>query len=100
MVPKNAKRFLLALGIALLPGVAGAAGFGGGGGSFWGRLADPMELLGRAWDGLTSLWTGGGSVDPNGGAGTDGGGSVDPNGGGTSGARGSGDGGGSIDPNG
>lgn len=96
MVPKNAKRFLLALGIALLPSVAGAAGFGAAGDSFWGRMADPMALFGRLWEGVTSIWTGGGSVDPNGtGEGTNGGGSVDPNG-----AQGSGDGGGSVDPNG
>jgi hypothetical protein len=86
MVPKNMKRLVLAVGLALLlPGAAGAAGFGAAGDSFWGRLADPVEAFARFWDGLTSVWTGGGSVDPNGG---------------TSGAQSGGDGGGSIDPNG
>lgn len=95
MVPKNAKRFLLAVAIVLLPGVAGAAGFGAEGGSFW------SSFFGRLWEGVTSVWTGGGSVDPNGGGeGTNGGGSVDPNGGGTNGLGENGDGGGSVDPNG
>lgn len=87
MVAKNTKRLVLAVGLALLlPGAAGAAGFGVAGDSLWGRLADPAEVIARFWDGVTSLWTGGGSVDPNGGP--------------TSGAQAGGDGGGSIDPNG
>ena len=92
MVSKKTKRLVLAVGLALLlPGAAGAAGFGVAGNSFWGRLGDPVEIFARLWDGVTSLWTGGGSVDPNG----------NPNGGGpTSGSQGGGDGGGSIDPNG
>ena len=87
---RNAKRFLLALGLALLlPGVAGAAGFGPAAeDSLWGRLAEPAALFARLWEGLTSLWTSGASIDPNGegpdGAGTcvgpDCGASIDPNG--------------------
>lgn len=87
MVPKKMKRLVLAVGLALLlPGAAGAAGFGMAGDSFWGRLADPVEVFTRFWDGVASLWMGGGSVDPNG----------KPE----SGAQGGGEGGGSIDPNG
>jgi hypothetical protein len=86
---KNAKRFLLALGLALLlPGMAGAAGFGPVDDSLWGRLADPEALFARIWDDLTDLWTSGASIDPNGegpdGAGScvgpDCGASIDPNG--------------------
>lgn len=84
----NGKRFLLALGLVLLlPGMAGAADFGPAEDSFWGRLADPAELFARVWDGLTSLWTSGPSIDPNGGesngaacTGNDCGPSIDPNG--------------------
>jgi hypothetical protein len=84
----NAKHLLLALGlILLLPGMAGAAGFGPVDDSLWGKLADPAALAARIWEGLTSIWTGGGSIDPNGGEGVNGSGS-------------GGDGGGSIDPNG
>ena len=91
MVPKNMKRLVLAVGLALLlPGAAGAAGFGAAGDSCWRQMADPVEAFARFWDGLTSVWTGGGSVDPNG----------NPTGGETNGAQGDGDGGGSIDPNG
>lgn len=86
---KNAKRFLLALGLALLlPGMAGAAGFGTADDSLWGRLADPAELFARLWDGLTDVMTSGASIDPNDegpdGAGAcvvpDCGASIDPNG--------------------
>lgn len=88
MVPKNMKRLVLAVGLTLLlPGAAGAAGFGVAGDSFWGRLGDPVEVFARFWEGVASVWTGGGSVDPNGG-------------GPTNGAQGGGDGGGSVDPNG
>jgi hypothetical protein len=93
MVAKNAKRLVLAVGLALLlPAMAGAAGFGSIDDSSWGALT----FFSRAWEGLTSLWTGGGSIDPNG-EGTNGGGSIDPNG---LGACVPGDCGGSIDPNG
>jgi hypothetical protein len=81
MIAKSAKRFLIAAGLALLlPGMAGAAGFGPAQDSFW------EALVSRLWDGLVSVWTAGGSVDPNGGEnGTgsdpgDSGGSIDPNG--------------------
>lgn len=86
---KNAKRLLLALGLALLlPGMAAAADFGSADDSLWGRLADPAALIARLWDGLTSIWTSGASIDPNGegpdGAGVcprpDCGASIDPNG--------------------
>lgn len=91
MVPKNMKRLVLAVGLTLLlPGAAGAAGFGAAGDSFWRQLADPVEAFARFWDGLTSAWMGGGSIDPNG----------NPTGGGPNGAQGNGDGGGSVDPNG
>ena len=76
---RNAKRLLLVLGLALLlPGTAGAAGFGLAEPSFWSGAA---ALFDRLWDGLTADWTNGGSIDPNGGEGTDNGGSIDPNGG-------------------
>lgn len=88
---RNAKRFLLALGLALLlPGVAGAAGSGPAAeDSLWGRLADPAAFFARVWEGLTSLWTSGASIDPNGAddpngaatcAGPECGASIDPNG--------------------
>jgi hypothetical protein len=90
MVTKNAKRLLLALGLALLlPGVAGAADFGRVERSFWEDWANPAELAARlleSWGELTGLWTSGGSIDPNGtdGAGvcvgSDCGGSIDPHG--------------------
>jgi len=92
---KNAKRLLLVIGLALLPGAAGAADFGASKPSFW-EWANPSALFGRFWDGLgdlTGLWTNGGSIDPNGGEGTDNGGSIDPNGAES-------DSGGSIDPHG
>ena len=90
---KKAKRFLVAAGLALLlPGVAGAADFGPMGDSFWGGL------FGQVWEGLTGVWTAGGSIDPNGMDGADAGGSIDPNGG-LNGAC-VGDCGPSIDPNG
>jgi len=67
---KTAKRFVLAAGFALLlPGMAGAAGFGPAEPSFWGGLANPAALVARIWDGwegLMSLWTAGMTVDPNG----------------------------------
>jgi len=84
MVAKHAKRLLLVLGIVLLlPGVVGAAGFdiGPAEQSFW---EDPVTFLGRLWDGMTGVLTGGASIDPNGenGAGlcSDCGASIDPNG--------------------
>jgi len=92
MVVKNAKRILVAAGLALLlPGVAGAAGFGPAAEpSFWAGLANPAELLARiwdGWDGLASLWTSGMTIDPNGGGdgagvcpGGDCGPTIDPNG--------------------
>jgi hypothetical protein len=90
MVVKNAKRILAAASFALLlPGAAGAAGFGAEAEpSFWAKLASPMELAGRildGWDGLSSLWTAGMTIDPNGdgnGAGVcpDCGATIDPNG--------------------
>jgi hypothetical protein len=88
MIAKNAKRWLLAVVLALLlPGAAGAADFGPANDSFW-RLANPAALFGRLWEGLTSLWAAGPSIDPNGeGAegvgvcsGSDCGASIDPNG--------------------
>lgn len=92
---KNAKRLVLAFGLALLiPGVAGAAGFGTMERSFWGGLADPAAVFARVWEGLAGLWTGGGSIDPNGES-ADGGGSIDPNG-----LCAGSDCGSSIDPNG
>jgi hypothetical protein len=106
MVAKNANRFLLALGLALLlPGAAGAADFGRVERSFLEDWANPAELAARLWESwgeLTGVWAGGGSIDPNGGEGTDGGGSIDPNGGGTNGAGvcAGGDCGATIDPNG
>jgi hypothetical protein len=91
-IGKTAKRFLLALGLALLlPGVAGAAGFGAAEPSFWEDWANPAALVARlweSWEGLTGVWTNSGSIDPNG-DGTNGavvctggdcGGSIDPNG--------------------
>ena len=96
MISKNVKRFVLASAVALLlPGAAGAAGFGPVTESFWGRMADPGAFLAQLWQGLTGAWqASGGSIDPNGGATTNGGGSIDPNGGDNP------DGGGSVDPNG
>lgn len=100
MIAKKAKRFLLASGLALLlPGAAGAAGFGPAEHSFWG--AEIFTRLWASWGEVTGLWMNGGSIDPHGGEGTNGGGSVDPNGGGMNGAgaciR---DCGATIDPNG
>lgn len=94
MIARSAKRFLIAAGLALLlPGMAGAAGFGPAQDSFW------ETLVSRMWNGLVSVWTVGGSIDPNG-EGTNAGGSIDPNGGESGTGSESGDGGGSIDPNG
>lgn len=101
MTSKNARRFVLAAAIALLPGVAGAAGFGPTTESFWGRLADPGAFLAQVWQGLTGAWqASGGSIDPNGGDTPDGGGSIDPNGGVNGATVCPGECGGSIDPNG
>lgn len=87
---KNAKRFVLAAGFALLlPGMAGAAGSGPAERSFWEDWANPAALLARVWEGLVGVWTDGSSIDPptgegvNGGGtcpGSDCGGSIDPNG--------------------
>jgi hypothetical protein len=100
MIAKNAKRLILVVGLALLaPGVAGAAGVGSVEPSFWGELADSTALFSRAWERLASLWTGGGSIDPNG-EGTNGGASIDPNGGVNGSGACVGDCGASIDPNG
>jgi hypothetical protein len=99
-IGKHAKRLLLAAGLALLlPGVAGAAGFGPAEPSFW-EWAQPAALFGRLWDGLTGLWTSGGAAtDPNG-EGTNGGATA-PGGEGANGAGVCvGDCGPSIDPNG
>jgi len=69
-IRKTAKRFVLAAGFALLlPGAAGAAGFGPAEASFWGDWANPARLFARLWDrweGLTGVWMNGGSIDPNG----------------------------------
>jgi hypothetical protein len=95
MSTRNAKRFLIAVGLALLlPGMAGAAGFGPVQDSLW------EAFVSRLWDGLVSVWTSGGPVDDPDGEGTNGGGSIDPNGGENGTGSDSGDGGGSIDPNG
>jgi hypothetical protein len=84
MVRKHAQRFLLTLSLALLlPGAAGAAGFGPAEHSLWKDWASPAELFARlaeSWGELTGAWTHGGAVDPHGLPGTDAGGAVDPNG--------------------
>ena len=104
MIGKNAKRLLLVLSLALLlPGTAGAAGFGAAEPSFWEESAAIFSRFWESWTGLTGLWTSGGSIDPHGGAGTngDGGGSIDPNGGlNGAGACTAGDCGITVDPNG
>jgi hypothetical protein len=91
-IGKTAKRFLLALGLALLlPGAAGAAGSGAAEPSFWEDWANPAALVARLWESwgeLTGVWTNGDSIDPNGEgtngagscAGSDCGPSIDPNG--------------------
>lgn len=89
MIAKNAKRLVLAVGLALLvPGMAGAAGFSPINDSFW------EALLARAWDGLTSVWASAGTSNPQGNQGTNTGATIDPNG------ACAGDCGASIDPNG
>jgi hypothetical protein len=89
MVAKNAKRFLLVAGLSLLlPGIAGAAGFGRAAEpSFWEALSDPAGFLARVWNNLTGIETSGASIDPNGGmnggavcTNGDCGASIDPNG--------------------
>lgn len=90
MTARSAKRFLIAAGLALLlPGMAGAAGFGPVQDSFW------EALVSRMWNGLVSVWTA-----DSGGEGTNAGGSIDPNGGENGTGSDDGDAGGSIDPNG
>ncbi len=97
MIGRNAKRLLLVVGLALLlPGAAGAAGFGPAEPSFW-SWSGAAALFDRLWEGwgeLTGVATNGGSIDPNGGGTTENGGSIDPHGGGTT------ENGGSIDPHG
>ena len=70
-IRKTVKRFVLAVGFALLlPGMAGAAGFGPAEPSFWEDwAAKPAALLARVWEGwegLMSLGTAGMTIDPNG----------------------------------
>lgn len=69
-IRKTAKRFVLAAGFALLlPGVAGAAGFGPAERSSWADWANPAALFARvweSWEGLAGVWMTGGSIDPNG----------------------------------
>jgi hypothetical protein len=69
-IRKTAKRFVLAVGFALLlPGVAGAAGFRPAERSFWEDWENPAALFARIWESweeLTGVWMTGGSIDPNG----------------------------------